>query len=153
MSMLLRTGSIPAMVSNLPSCQNIVDVVRITAKSNECLSWHLWGNHRHRSAAEAVRQVRHQGMPSHLTHCDLLPKPVLTIVQATFFTPAHSIESFPKQLAKVRDAWHEIGLHGYTHEYVSQLSANQQRDVLVRSIDALTKFTGKKPLGYTAPSW
>ena len=31
-------------------------------------------------------------------------------IKATFFTPAHSIESFPEQLAKVRDAGHEIGL-------------------------------------------
>lgn len=74
-------------------------------------------------------------------------------IKATFFTPAHSIESFPKQLAKVRDAGHEIGLHGYTHEYISQLSAKEQQSVLTRSIDSLTKFCGKKPLGYTAPAW
>ncbi|KAF2765744.1 glucose 1-dehydrogenase [Teratosphaeria nubilosa] len=74
-------------------------------------------------------------------------------IKATFFTPAHSIESFPTQLAKVRDAGHEIGLHGYTHEYESQLSANGQQKVLTRSIDVLTKFCGKRPIGYTAPSW
>ena len=75
-------------------------------------------------------------------------------IRATFFTPAHSIESFPKQLAKVRDAGHELGLHGYTHEHPSQLSAQQQQDVLDRSIDVLTRFCdGKRPLGYTAPAW
>jgi peptidoglycan/xylan/chitin deacetylase (PgdA/CDA1 family) len=45
------------------------------------------------------------------------------------------------------------GLHGYTHEYVSQLSAQQERDVLEKSIDVLTAFTGKKPTGWTAPAW
>ncbi|KAF2171874.1 hypothetical protein M409DRAFT_18106 [Zasmidium cellare ATCC 36951] len=74
-------------------------------------------------------------------------------IKATFFTPAHSIESFPRQLAKVRDAGHELALHGYTHEFVSQLSADQQQDVLTKSIDVLTKFCGKKPIGYTAPAW
>jgi peptidoglycan/xylan/chitin deacetylase (PgdA/CDA1 family) len=74
-------------------------------------------------------------------------------IKATWFTPAHSIESFPGQLTKVRDAGHEIGLHGYTHEYVSQLSAAEQKKVLDRSIDVLTKFCGEKPKGYTAPSW
>jgi peptidoglycan/xylan/chitin deacetylase (PgdA/CDA1 family) len=44
------------------------------------------------------------------------------------------------------------GLHGYTHEHVS-LSEQQQRDVLAKSIDVLTKFTGKKPKGWTAPAW
>ncbi|THY67821.1 glucose 1-dehydrogenase [Aureobasidium pullulans] len=74
-------------------------------------------------------------------------------IKATFFTPAHTIESFPKQLAKVKDAGHEIGLHGYTHEHISGLSATQQRDVLAKSIDVLTSFTGLKPKGYTAPAW
>ncbi|KAK0926531.1 hypothetical protein LTR91_002149 [Friedmanniomyces endolithicus] len=75
-------------------------------------------------------------------------------IKATFFTPAHSLESFPSQIAKIRDAGHEIGLHGYTHEYISQLSAQQQQDVLSRSIDVLTKFCGgRRPRGYTAPAW
>lgn len=29
-------------------------------------------------------------------------------IKTTWFVPAHSIESFPKQLAKVRDAGHEL---------------------------------------------
>ncbi|KAK4575319.1 hypothetical protein LTR86_001173 [Recurvomyces mirabilis] len=75
-------------------------------------------------------------------------------IKATFFTPAHSLETFPKQMTKVRDAGHELGLHGYTHEYISQLSAEQQKDVLTKSIDVLTKFCdGKRPMGYTAPAW
>ncbi|KEQ87967.1 glucose 1-dehydrogenase [Aureobasidium pullulans EXF-150] len=74
-------------------------------------------------------------------------------IKATFFTPAHTIESFPKQLAKVKDAGHEIGLHGYTHEHISGLTATQQRDVLAKSIDVLTSFTGLKPKGHTAPAW
>ncbi|KAK4505204.1 hypothetical protein PRZ48_003167 [Zasmidium cellare] len=74
-------------------------------------------------------------------------------IKASWFVPGHSIESFPEQLAKVRDGGHEIGLHGYTHESLSELSAEQQRDVLVRSIDCLTKFCGKPPVGHTAPLW
>lgn len=37
--------------------------------------------------------------------------------------------------------------------YPSSLSAQQQYDVLAKSIDVLTNFTGTKPLGYTAPAW
>ena len=29
-------------------------------------------------------------------------------IKASWFVPAHSIESFPKQMAKVRDAGHEM---------------------------------------------
>ncbi|KAK5171368.1 uncharacterized protein LTR77_004512 [Saxophila tyrrhenica] len=74
-------------------------------------------------------------------------------IKATFFTPAHTLESFPEQLAKVRDDGHEIGLHGYTHEYPSTLSAEQQKAVLDKSISVLTDFCSKAPLGYTAPAW
>ncbi|OAL33527.1 hypothetical protein AYO20_07213 [Fonsecaea nubica] len=74
-------------------------------------------------------------------------------IKTSWFVPAHSIESFPEQIAKVRDAGHEIGLHGYTHEFVSTLTEDQQRDVLRRSINVLTSFVGKKPRGWTAPAW
>ncbi|KAI9881692.1 MAG: hypothetical protein M1823_006597, partial [Watsoniomyces obsoletus] len=74
-------------------------------------------------------------------------------IKASWYIPAHTIESFPQQMAKVRDAGHEIGLHGYTHEFVSQLSTQQERDVLQKSIDTVTNFTGKRPKGWTAPAW
>jgi peptidoglycan/xylan/chitin deacetylase (PgdA/CDA1 family) len=45
------------------------------------------------------------------------------------------------------------GLHGYSHEYVSSLSEQQERDVLQKSIEVLTSFSGKKPQGWTAPAW
>jgi peptidoglycan/xylan/chitin deacetylase (PgdA/CDA1 family) len=32
--------------------------------------------------------------------------------QTTWFIPAHSLLSFPKEMAAVRDAGHEIGMHG-----------------------------------------
>jgi peptidoglycan/xylan/chitin deacetylase (PgdA/CDA1 family) len=74
-------------------------------------------------------------------------------MKTTWFIPAHTVESFPRQMAKIRDAGHEIGLHGYTHEFVSQLLLDQEREVLRKSIDVLTVLTGKKPKGWTAPAW
>lgn len=74
-------------------------------------------------------------------------------IKTTWFTPAHSAESFPNQIRKIVEKGHEIGLHGYTHEFVSTLSEQQQRDVLEKSIKVLTDLTGKKPRGWTAPAW
>ncbi|KAJ5463993.1 hypothetical protein N7475_007128 [Penicillium sp. IBT 31633x] len=74
-------------------------------------------------------------------------------IKTSWFVPTHSIESFPAQMAKVRDAGHEIGLHGYTHEHVDMLTEQQERDVLAKSIEVVTAFTGKRPKGWTAPSW
>lgn len=47
----------------------------------------------------------------------------------------------------------DSGLHGYTHEFVSQLSTQQERDVLQKSIEILTNFVGAKPRGWTGPAW
>ncbi|CAN9363151.1 glycoside hydrolase/deacetylase [Alternaria alternata] len=74
-------------------------------------------------------------------------------IKATWFTPAHTADSFPKQIRKIVEKGHEIGLHGYTHESVSLLSEEQQRDVLEKSIQVLEKIVGKKPRGWTAPAW
>lgn len=74
-------------------------------------------------------------------------------IKATWFAPAHSVESFPKQIRKIVEKGHEIGLHGYTHEFVSTLSEQQQRDVLDKSIKVIHEATGKRPRGWTAPAW
>ncbi|KAI5246707.1 glucose 1-dehydrogenase [Aureobasidium subglaciale] len=65
------------------------------------------------------------------------------------------LKLFEKHDIKATFLWvfQNSGLHGYTHEHISGLSASQQRDVLQKSIEVLTTFTGKKPQGYTAPAW
>lgn len=53
----------------------------------------------------------------------------------------------------VRDAGHEIGLHGYSHENPSDMTIEQQRDVLDKTWKMLTDFCGKPPRGSVAPWW
>lgn len=43
----------------------------------------------------------------------------------------------------VRDAGHEIGLHGYSHENPKQMTVEQQRAVLDKTYKMITKFCGK----------
>ncbi|KAJ5523679.1 glucose 1-dehydrogenase [Penicillium frequentans] len=74
-------------------------------------------------------------------------------IKTSWFVPAHSIESFPSQIKRIKDSGHEIGLHGYSHEHVDALTEQQERDVLARSIEVITNFTGEYPKGWTAPSW
>lgn len=74
-------------------------------------------------------------------------------IKATWFIPGHSLETFPEDMAAVRDAGHEIGLHGYSHENPSRLSVDQQRDILDKTYRMLTEFNGKPPRGSVAPWW
>ncbi|HFF9609614.1 TPA: polysaccharide deacetylase [Campylobacter coli] len=74
-------------------------------------------------------------------------------IPATWFAPGHSIETFPKQMKMIVDAGHEIGAHGYSHENPIAMSAKQEEDVLLKSIELIEKISGKKPSGYVAPWW
>lgn len=73
-------------------------------------------------------------------------------IKATWFIPGHTLESFPEDCAAVRDAGHEIGLHGYSHENPADMTFEQQRDVLDKTHKLLTQFCGKPPRGSVAPS-
>ena len=49
---------------------------------------------------------------------------------------------------------HEIGVHGWIHEFLPRLgSAAEEERLLNQAIDYLTKATGKRPVGYRAPAW
>ncbi len=72
---------------------------------------------------------------------------------ATWFVPGHSIETFPEQMKMIVDAGHEVGAHGYSHENPIAMSAKQEEDVLLKSIELIKDLTGKTPTGYVAPWW
>jgi peptidoglycan/xylan/chitin deacetylase (PgdA/CDA1 family) len=72
-------------------------------------------------------------------------------IKTTWFIPGHSLETFPEDMAAVRDAGHEIGLHGYSHENPSDMTVEQQKIVLDKTFRLLTEFCGKPPKGSVAP--
>jgi peptidoglycan-N-acetylglucosamine deacetylase len=74
-------------------------------------------------------------------------------ITSTWFIPGHSVETFPAQMAAVAEAGHEIGAHGYAHENPVALTEQQERDVMARSVELITKLTGQAPRGYVAPWW
>ena len=74
-------------------------------------------------------------------------------IKTSWFIPGHSIESFPKETRMVAEAGHEIGIHGYCHENPIDMTAEQEEAVLVRCIELVEEFWGRKPCGYVAPWW
>ena len=67
-----------------------------------------------------------------------------TKCEFTYTSPAGSPVSLPPS----------SGLHGYTHERQTRLTLEQQKDVLDRSYEVLTKFNnGVPPRGSCAPCW
>lgn len=73
--------------------------------------------------------------------------------KVTWFIPGHTTETFPAAARAVLESGAEIGLHGYAHEGIYQMTEEQERDVLLKCIDVATKLAGKKPRGYRAPMY
>jgi peptidoglycan/xylan/chitin deacetylase (PgdA/CDA1 family) len=48
---------------------------------------------------------------------------------------------------------HEVAVHGWIHERNTQLSHDQELDLLGRAVDVLTKQAGTRPVGIRTPSW
>ena len=71
--------------------------------------------------------------------------------KVTWCLPGHTIETFPEETQAIIQSGAEIALHGCAHEGSSQMTAEQERDVLLRCIDLVQGLTGKKPRGYRAP--
>jgi peptidoglycan-N-acetylglucosamine deacetylase len=74
-------------------------------------------------------------------------------LRTTWFVPGHSLESFPDEIQAVMDAGHEIGLHGYSHENPTELSREQELDILEYTMSITERAWGQRPRGYVAPWW
>lgn len=77
-------------------------------------------------------------------------------VPSSFFIPAVSAVLHPRMIEEIQASAlaHEIGVHGWIHERLPLLNDEQEEQrMLTQSIDTLTKMTGKRPVGYRAPSW
>jgi peptidoglycan/xylan/chitin deacetylase (PgdA/CDA1 family) len=75
-------------------------------------------------------------------------------IPATFFVTGVDALLHPEMLAAIRKSGrHEIGIHGWIHEFPPRLADGEEERLLDKAIDYLTKTTGKRPVGYRAPSW
>lgn len=52
--------------------------------------------------------------------------------KVTWFIPGHTVETFPDAARAVVKSGAEIGLHGYAHEGISQMTEEQEKDVLLK---------------------
>lgn len=77
-------------------------------------------------------------------------------VPASFFIPAVSALLHPGMVKDIQASTltHEIGVHGWIHERLPALNdEKEEQRLLTQSIESLTQLTGKRPVGYRAPSW
>lgn len=73
--------------------------------------------------------------------------------KASFFIPAVCALLRPHEVPGYAEAGHEVAVHGWIHERNTQLSHDQELDLLGRSVEVLHKQSGLRPVGIRTPSW
>jgi peptidoglycan/xylan/chitin deacetylase (PgdA/CDA1 family) len=72
-------------------------------------------------------------------------------VRATFFIPAWIVEKYQDMARDIRDQGHEIGYHGYLHEFDSTAGYKKEKEILDRSLDIFDRVLQMRPVGYRSP--
>lgn len=75
-------------------------------------------------------------------------------VEATFFTPGHTVESFPERAGAIHDAGHDIQHHGWSHVHPGRFESREaERADVERAVESIRDLTGEAPTGYRSPAW
>lgn len=74
--------------------------------------------------------------------------------KAVFFVSSKLIGEHPAVIRRIHDHGHEIGFHGYAHEHMHELTADQLAELaknLAQTAIQLREITGYAPKGFRAP--
>lgn len=75
-------------------------------------------------------------------------------VSTTWFTPGHTLDSFPDVAARIHEAGHAIQHHGWSHTPPGDYDSGEaERADIERGIESIERVTGRRPTGYRSPSW
>jgi len=74
-------------------------------------------------------------------------------VKATVFVLGYIAEHHPDLIQEIEQEGHEIASHGYSHRRVYDMTPQQFRADLKRSLHIISGITGKPVRGFRAPEW
>jgi len=74
-------------------------------------------------------------------------------LKQTFFVPGWCVEQYPAAIDAMIADGHEVGHHGYIHEWAYDSGREEEHYWLQRSIRAIEKATGQRPRGSRSPMY
>lgn len=111
----------------------------------------LWEHRDHLPDRMARLELRRFGLRTGLTRLlDLFGR---YGVHASIYVPAVVAESDPDILPALLRAGHEVGLHGYFHELVRDVSDDEFTGAIEASLELFVRQTGRRPVGFRSPAW
>ena len=107
-------------------------------------------------AADLERGLWPEGEPlgHHFSVRQTVPR-ILSVLgklelRATFFVEGLNTELYPEALSKIVDSGHELGYHGWRHEYWAGLSPSDEARLLERGVRQMDEL-GVRPRGFRPP--
>ena len=100
------------------------------------------GDHRRPPDESVVRNTLHCLDLFHQTSC-----------RATFFILTSVAEAYPDLIREIERQGHEIGVHGYQHRLVYNLTPAEFEEDLKKSLDILHRVCTAPIYGFRAPYW
>lgn len=74
-------------------------------------------------------------------------------IEASFFVPGHTADTYPEVVPMILEAGHEVGHHGHIHLRTDKVSTAEQREELELGFQALEAAGAPRPVGYRSPAW
>jgi len=74
-------------------------------------------------------------------------------LKATFFVTGWAMERYPAVVEEIVAHGHEIGHHGYHHEWLDNIGQEEERVIMAKGISLIKDFVPEGPVGYRSPSW
>ena len=74
-------------------------------------------------------------------------------IRSTWFTPGHTIDTFPEVCRQVQADGHELACHGYYHENPTEIERDTERRLMELALSTFDRQLGIRPAGYRSPSW
>lgn len=72
-------------------------------------------------------------------------------IKATFFTTCDCIEKYPRIFQDLKKQGHEIALHGYRHIRFDELSLQEKKEQVEKSVKIFRVMLKENPRGFRAP--
>jgi polysaccharide deacetylase family protein (PEP-CTERM system associated) len=72
---------------------------------------------------------------------------------ATFFILGNVARKFPLLVKRISQQGHEIGIHGYEHDFVYTMKPSDFRNEIRRAKDAIEDLSGTSAMGFRAPAF
>jgi len=74
-------------------------------------------------------------------------------LKATFFVTGWAMEKYPETVRDIVAGGHEIGHHGYHHEWLDNVTLEEEKIIMAKGISMIKEFVPEGPVGYRSPSW